>query len=174
MAVLAQETIVGTVGSIHDKRNVGQDNTSVIDFSVGVTPRKRDGNQWVDGETYWVPCTAWGRLADNIEQSFRVGDRVFVHGRKDMKPGYTTRDGEERPARPFLTADFAGLELFFDPAHSTREVRGGGGGRQRQQPARQQQQRPQRKVEPKPVEDLNDDDYDLDFDLDDISVDDPF
>ena len=124
MAILANQTIVGTIGNVYELRTVGQDNRKVIDFSVAVTPRRQVNGEWTDGETYWVNVTAWNRLAENIAESFRKGDRVFIHGRTDMKASYTNKEGVEVPARPFVTADFAGLEVSFAAAHSTRQPSG--------------------------------------------------
>lgn len=161
MAVLAHQTLVGTVGRIYELRTVGKDNREVVDFSVAVTPRKREGDEWVDGETYWMTVTAWNRLAKNVAESLRAGDRVIVYGRTDMKPGYTNKDGVDMPARPFIVADFVGLELSNDAAHSDRQNRRDGGGSSNASsssaPART-------KSKPAPAEV---DDLEIDFDDDD-------
>ncbi len=120
MAVLSTRTIVGNVGNVYDLRTVGQDKREVIDFTVAITPRKRNGNDWVDGTTEWVRVTAWGKLAANIAESFRSGDQVFVHGRVDMKDAYTNKQGVEMPAAPYVVADYAGLELGRHSAKSDR------------------------------------------------------
>lgn len=122
MAVLATQTIVGNIGRIYELRQVGKNNTSVVDFSVAVTPRKKgDDGEWTDGETYWVTVTAWQKLADNVAASFKSGDRVFAHGRMEMKEGYE-KDGEKFPPRPIMIADFAGLEVSYHPAESKRST----------------------------------------------------
>lgn len=126
MAILATQTLVGSIGSVYDVRTVGKDNREVVDFTVAVTPRKKVGDEWTDGDTYWTTVTAWGKLAVNIKESFNKGDRVFVIGRTDMKPGYTNKDGVDVAARPILIAEFAGHELSFNPAHSDRVSRNSG------------------------------------------------
>jgi single stranded DNA-binding protein len=126
MAILMEQTIVGNIGSVYEMRTVGKDQRAVIDFTVAVTPRKKVDDDWVDGDTYWANVTAWGKLAENISTSFRSGDRVFVKGRTDMKAGYENKAGEQVPARPMLTADFAGLELGNHSAKSDRVKRDGG------------------------------------------------
>lgn len=116
--------VVGNISSIFDVRTrfEGTDReTHVIDFRLGDTPRKKDKNgEWQDGEALFTDVTAWGRLAQNIAESFNVGDRVFVEGREEMKPAYTNSSGEERPAKPFVTAHFAGHEVSRHAAHSER------------------------------------------------------
>jgi len=167
MAILANQTIVGTIGNVYDLRTVGQDNREVIDFSVAVTPRRQVNGEWTDGETYWVTVTAWARLAKNIAESFKKGDRVFVIGRTEMKPGYTNKDNVEVAPRPIIVADFAGLEVSYAPAHSDRQSsgrssesynRGGNsGGSNNSRGAQSQNRRPA----PAPVTD------DVDFDDED-------
>lgn len=120
-----QQHLVGRVGNVYEQRNVGEKNTAVLDFSVAVTPRKKNGDEWVDGETYWINVTVWNRLAENVAASLKSGDRVIVLGRTEMKPGFTKKDGTEAPARPIVVADFVGLDLGFDAAHSDRVSKGG-------------------------------------------------
>ena len=123
MAILANQTVVGSIGRVYELRTVGKDNQEVIDFTIAATPRKKVDGEWTDGETYWLTITAWGKLAKNISESFNSGDRVFVLGRTEMKAGYTNKDQVEVPARPILIAEFAGLELSFNPAHSDRPAK---------------------------------------------------
>lgn len=120
MAILAQQVIVGNIGKVYELRNVGKQNTPVVDFSVAVTPRKQVDGEWTDGDTYWVTVTAWNRLAENVVASFKSGDRVFAIGRMEMKPGYTNREGVAVDGRPVMIADFAGHEISFNPASSER------------------------------------------------------
>lgn len=133
MAILAQQTIVGNVGNVYDLRTVGKNNTPVIDFSVAVTPRKKNGEEWVDGETYWLNITAWNRLAENVAESFNSGDRVILVGRTEMKDGYTNKKGEAVPPRAILIADFAGLEVSYASATSNR-VPGGNRAQKNERP----------------------------------------
>lgn len=153
MAILAQQTIVGNVGRVNELRTVGSKNTAVLDFAVAVTPRVKNGDNWEDGETYWVSVTAWDKLAENIAASFKVGDRVFVHGRVDMKPGYTNKEGVEVAARPIVIAQFAGLEVSYAAAESKRQRSGGGSAQAKPAAAA-------------PAEDMfSNDDFDFDSDV---------
>jgi single-strand DNA-binding protein len=50
-------------------------------LSVAVQDRYRDrSGQYVDGDTYFARCVAWGDLAERIGASVRRGDRVVVQG----------------------------------------------------------------------------------------------
>jgi single-strand DNA-binding protein len=153
-------TIVGVVGNIYDLRTVGKDNKSVIDFSVAVTPRKMVDGEWTDAETIWTNVTAWARLADNIAESWQKGDRVFVHGRCDMKAGYTNRDGVEVAAKEIIIAEFAGHENSYRPSTQERTDKGNSGAsKPAAQPAAQ---RAPAQVESPAV--------DLDFELEDLDT----
>ena len=159
MAVLAQQTIVGTVGSVYDLRTVGAKETPVVEFSVAVTPSRKDGDKWVDGETYWINVTVWNRQAKHVSASLKKGDRVMVIGRTQMKEGYTNKDGIEVAARPILIADHVGIELSFTDASSDRKVSSDGESRPAQKEAAP-------KKEEAPAEDIFADD-DFDFEDDD-------
>lgn len=145
-SVKNEQTVVGNIGNVYEPRTVGKDNRSVIDFSVAVTPRVRNAQgEWEDGDTTWVNCTAWDRLADNIEGSFatgkgdsrqvKKGDRVIVIGKVRTKPEYTKDDGTVIPAREYISVDYIGIELGFVAAHSERGE-GGRGGASSNGPAR--------------------------------------
>lgn len=163
MAILAQQLLVGNVGKVYDLRSVGKDKTAVVDFSMAITPRKRQGDDWVDGETYWVNVTAWGKLAENVEASFKSGDRIFVYGRTEMKESYTNREGEKMPARPIVVADYAGLEISYAPAESKRTRGGSSGGSSNPSRSSAPAARNEEKPAPAKVEDdlFADDDFDF-------------
>lgn len=168
------EFVAGSIGKIYDLRTVGKDNKSVIDFSVAYTPRKRQGDEWVDGETKWSTVTAWGRLADNIAEHWNVGDRVFVYGRVDMKDGYTNKQGDQVPPRPIIIAEVAGHDNGFYGSEQKREKKSEGNRAQRRG-NNTQKSAPARKPAPAPaVEDDDAIDLDLDLDDDDASDELPF
>lgn len=185
MAQLTQ-TVAGNIAKIYDLRTVGKDNKSVLDFSVAVTTRTKQGEKWVDGDTNWVNCTAWGRLAENIAEHWQPGDRVILIGRVDMKPGYTDKNGNEREARPVMTVDLGGHDNSYfasvQPRKNSQDGNGGGrsddnGGNrsERRGNDRSEQKQQSRRSEPAKAAPQNDDDFDLDFgDLDGGDDDLPF
>lgn len=162
MAILANQTIVGSVGRVYELRTVGKDNTEVVDFTVAVTPRKKVNDEWTDGTTYWSTITAWGRLAKNISESFRPGDRVVVIGRTEMKDGYTNKENVEVPARPIIVADFAGLEVSYNAAHSDKVAKSEGGGYNRDNGNSSNARRDDAPAAKSAPVDTADDDLDLD------------
>lgn len=173
-SVKNEQTVIGNVGNVYELRRVGKDNRAVIDFSVAVTPRVRNGDNWEDGETTWVNCTAWDRQAENIEASFKDsngdvkrGDRVIVIGRVRTKPEFTKDDGSVIPARDYVNVDYIGIELTFAPAHSDREARKSSSNGGNSAPSRAASKPAPKKPAVKKTND------DLD-DLDDFDLDEPF
>lgn len=94
---------------------------------VGSTPRtlNRSTNEWVDGETVWVRCTAWREAAENIAQSLTKGTRVVVTGRLKAPSAYQTAQGEARASLE-LEIDEIGPSLRYATASVTRRSREGG------------------------------------------------
>lgn len=122
------ELFFGTVGQVREKRVVGKDDRSVINFSVAYTPRaKNSSGEWVDKQTIWRECTVWGKQADYVEKSFKKGDRVFVYGQLNVGDPYTDKNGDEHPGREFILVEETGLSVLFSPAHSDREARNSSG-----------------------------------------------
>lgn len=175
MAVKSEKEIIGTIGKVYELRTVGSDNRSVIEFSVAVTPRKKQGDDWIDEPTVWTNVVAWGRLADNIHKSFKSGDRVFVKGYEKMKEEYTYNDretGEEKTAQAKvqLIAEFAGHELSYAPSTQHRENKNNNDSNSNSRPAAKTA--PAKKAAPaKKQAAPSNDDLDLDLNLDDDDID---
>jgi single-strand DNA-binding protein len=108
-------TIVGNLPCDPELRFT-QSGDPVVSFSVGVTPRSFDkaANEWKDGETSWVRCVAWRRLAEHIAASFAKGTRVVVAGRFAERR-YEDKEGDKRSTWE-LTVDAAGPDLTFAEA----------------------------------------------------------
>lgn len=118
-----QRTVVGTIVDVYAPRAVGKEEHTVVNFTVAMTPSVRDGDGWKDGETEFIRCTAWRKVADNVVASFNKGDRAIVIGRQTMEAAREDRDGNTIDPRPNLTADFVGIDLTYDAAHSEREAK---------------------------------------------------
>jgi single-strand DNA-binding protein len=101
----------------------------VVNFTVASTPRKKQGEEWVDGEPLFLRCTAWREMAENIAGSFQKGQRVIVHGRFKIET-YEARDGGQRSSN-CLDVDEIGHSVRFGTSSFTR-TQGAGNGQQRQ------------------------------------------
>jgi len=64
MAGEVNVTIVGNLADDPELRYT-QNGIAVVSVRVGSTPRtfNRTTNEWVDGDTVWVRCTAWREAA---------------------------------------------------------------------------------------------------------------
>jgi len=92
----------------------------VANFSVAVTPRIKDGDEWRDGETSFFRCNAWRELGENIAESFQKGDRVLITGTLKQR-SWEADDGTNRSVVE-VTVDDAGPSLRWATAepHKTR------------------------------------------------------
>lgn len=139
----AQISFVGNLGGDPELRFTPS-GAAVVNFSVGVAERRKDGDQWVDGETTWYRCNAWRTLAENITESLARGTRVVVIGTIKAR-SYETKEGGKGVSWE-VEVDSIGPELRFATARVQRAERSGGqqgggwdqGGQQRQQGNQQQ------------------------------------
>jgi single-strand DNA-binding protein len=66
---------------------------SVIAVDIAHTPRKKDGDQWVDaGETIWFQASFWEREAEAIAATVRKSALVTVTGQPELNL-YQRQDG---------------------------------------------------------------------------------
>lgn len=100
-----------------------QSGAPVANFTVAVTPREKQGEQWVDGQAAFYRVAAWRRLAENVAESVTRGARVTVVGR--LKPREYEHNGEKRTSLD-VDADSVALDLRFGPAsHGPKPQRQG-------------------------------------------------
>jgi single-strand DNA-binding protein len=123
---VAGEVSVTIVGNLADDPELRytQSGVAVVSIRVGSTPRtfNRQTNEWVDGETVWVRCTAWREAAENVAQSLTKGTRVVVTGRLKAPSAYQTAQGEARASLE-LEIDEVGPSLRYATAAITRRAR---------------------------------------------------
>ena len=68
---------------------------AVVDLRIATTPRKKVGEEWVDGETLWFDVSVWKQFAENVAASLHKGDRVTVSGRLAQST-FVREDGTEK------------------------------------------------------------------------------
>ena len=128
MAGETQITICGNLTSPPELRFTPA-GAAVADFTVSSTPRTFDKakNEFVDGDTLFMRCSAWRELAENIAETFPdKGARVIVQGRL-VQRSYEDRDGQKRTVVE-LQVDEIGHSLRHASAKVTRAQRSGNGG----------------------------------------------
>lgn len=104
--------------------------TPVANFSVASTPRvyDRQKNEWRDGETTYLKCTAWRELGENAAESLQKGSPVIVQGKLITKT-FDTREGDTRRVME-MEAENVGPNLRHGTAKFTKTPRKGNGGQQ--------------------------------------------
>lgn len=89
-------TITGRMVSDADLRFTAK-GAAVATFTLADTPRKKQGDQWVDGVTLFIKCSVWRQQAENLAESVRKGDLVTVTG-KLAQENWEAKDGTKRSA----------------------------------------------------------------------------
>lgn len=83
---------------------------AVCSFNLACTPRVKQNDQWVDGETVFYRVSVWRQMAENVVESVLRGTRVLVHGRLRVRS--YEKDGERRTSVE-IDAEHVGLELRY-------------------------------------------------------------
>jgi single-strand DNA-binding protein len=93
--------------------------TAVVHFTIASTPRTYDPNAecWVDGDTAFVPATAWRGTAEHAAASLTKGMRVIATGTLKRR-SYTRKTGEERTVVELEIGDI-GPSLRYGTAEVT-------------------------------------------------------
>lgn len=134
---MANETVITVVGNLTDAPELRftPNGAAVANFTVASTPRQfdRQSNEFKDGETLFLRCSAWKELGENCAESLQRGTRVVVQGRLKSR-SFETKEGEKRTVME-LDVDDIGPSLRRATAVVTKIQSGGGGfsGQQNQQ-----------------------------------------
>ena len=91
--------ILGHLGQDPELRYTS-DRTAVANFSVATNQYDRD-------EPEWHNCTAWGSLAEIVNEHLAKGERVFVEG------SLRTRQWEDSDGRTRQTTEIHADEVIF-------------------------------------------------------------
>ena len=130
-------TVVGNLTADPEVRTTSNGGT-VVNLTIASTPRQydRNTNQWEDGETLFLRCSAWDTqyhpTASNIQSSLAKGMRVISQGRL-VQRSYQDRDGNNRTVVE-MRLDEIGPALTRNTAQVTRN-----GNSQQQAPQQAQQ-----------------------------------
>ena len=115
-------TVTGNLTADPELRftNSGQ---AVASFTIAHTPRYRDtaSGEWTDGETWFVPCSAWRDLADNVCGSLTKGHAVMATGR--LRARSWENDTGDKRTRVEMTVDDIGPSLRRATAKVIKTVR---------------------------------------------------
>lgn len=94
----------------------------VCNWTVASTPRKfnKATNEWEDGDTLFMRCSAYRRLAENVAESLQKGCRVIAEGR--LRQRSYEKDGQKRTVVE-LEVDEVGPSLLWATARVDRGER---------------------------------------------------
>ena len=94
MAYLNKVMVIGNVGQ-EPKIFSFQNGKKKASFSVACSKRYRDTNDEQKELTTWVNCTAFGGLAEVIENYVSKGSQIFVEG-EFIVSNYTDANGQKK------------------------------------------------------------------------------
>lgn len=94
---------------------------SKAQFGIAINRRKKEGDEWVDGEPSFFNIVVFGSTAENVAESIGKGTRVIVEGRVEQR-SYETTEGEKRTVVEVI-ADSVGPDLRWASAVVTRNER---------------------------------------------------
>jgi single-strand DNA-binding protein len=138
---MSGETIITVVGNLTaaPELRFTQSGLAVANFTIATTPREFDRakNDWVDGESMFLRCSAWRELGEHVA-SLDKGTRVIAQGRLKQR-SYETKEGEKRTSIE-LDVDEVGPSLRYATAAVTRS---GSATTERNNQQRRQQSAPQ-------------------------------
>lgn len=115
-------TVVGNLTRDPELRFLNSGN-AVVKFSLAVNHRwmNNQTKEWEEKANFF-DCTAWGKLAENIADTFNKGDRVIVMGRLDLQQ-WTTDDNQKR-SKVEIVVEAAGPDLLWVTADVKANPRG--------------------------------------------------
>jgi single-strand DNA-binding protein len=79
MAGEATIVVIGNLGADAEMRKT-PNGKLVTSFNIANTPRIKENNEWIDGETIWYRCFVWGQDATGAANELRKGSRVLITG----------------------------------------------------------------------------------------------
>lgn len=129
---MAGETVITIIGNLTSDPELRftPNGAAVSNFTVASTPRifDRQRNEFIDGETLFLRCSAWRELGENSAESLQRGTRVIVQGRLKSR-SFETKEGERRTVME-LDVDEVGPSLRRATAVVTKTQGGGFSGHQ--------------------------------------------
>lgn len=105
---MAGEVQVGLTGFVQKDPELRftTNGDAVAALTVKVTPRKRVGDKWTNGEPSWFRVSVWGKAGEAVAEKVREDDRVTVTGTLEMRS--YEKDGEKRTV-PEIRAESIGI-----------------------------------------------------------------
>lgn len=109
---LARDPELRKVGS-------GDKSTSVVNFTVATSREFTRADGTKDKITSFIPCEAWDSGAENISQTFKKGDLVFVEG--SIRNDSWEKDGVKHSTLKIRVNNFAKIPKLTKKNANTEE-----------------------------------------------------
>ena len=112
---MSGETSITVIGNLTNdpelRRTPG--GSAVANFTIASTTRTfdRQKDEWVDGETLFLPASVWRDAAEHVAESLTKGMRVIASGLLKSRT-YETKAGEKRTVVE-LEVEEIGLSMRF-------------------------------------------------------------
>ena len=94
MAGEATVVVMGNLGADAEMRKT-PNGKLVTSFNIANTPRVKENNEWIDGETIWYRCFVWGQDATGAANELRKGNKVLIYGTLKQST-WIDKEGVER------------------------------------------------------------------------------
>jgi single-strand DNA-binding protein len=87
-------TVVGSIVRESIDMRFSQGGKAFCRFRMKISQRKKEGNDWVDGEAIWQSVVCFDKRSEHFADTFNDGDTVIVLGR--LEPNiWKDKDGQE-------------------------------------------------------------------------------
>lgn len=95
MSSLNRVMLIGRVGVDPDRRDLANDQGTVVHFSLATTEKWNDREGERQERTEWHSLVAWGKRAEICDQYVHKGDLLYVAGRLQYRE-YDDKEGQKR------------------------------------------------------------------------------
>lgn len=112
--------IKGRIGKDMDIKFSGNGNAYVL-FSVVSNSRKKVNEEWVDVDTSWWECKAFGAYAEAIVESIHRGDLVMIQG-TIKQTNWVDKNGNNRSSYEVLVDSIAKV-VVAEKYHGKKKVK---------------------------------------------------
>lgn len=116
MAYLNKCMFIGNVGREPQVRSLNS-GSKVANFSIAVSKRYRDRNGEQKDKTDWVSCTAFGKIAEVVENLVDKGSQLYVEGEFNVE-NYTDSNGTNKQRTFINVGSLQVLSGFKDKGSS--------------------------------------------------------
>ena len=85
-------TVVGNIGKDPEIK-FSQAGNGVTSLSVAVTPRYKNGEDWIDDKPIWFKAVFFGAKAEKVVDTYKKGERISLTGQLIKGQPWTDKSG---------------------------------------------------------------------------------